>query len=59
MKINLHLAVANLVGLSLAAVSYVVSHSSCLGMPEWVTPVLLTVQLALNAVAPSLLAPKT
>lgn len=58
MKINAHLAVANLVGLSLAAVSYILSHSACLGLPEWVTPVLLTVQLALNAIAPSLLAPK-
>ena len=56
---NLHLGLANFVGLSLAAVSYVLAHSTCLGLPEWVTPVLLTTQLALNAFAPSILAKKT
>lgn len=56
MKLNPHLALANLVGLSLAGVAYVLAHSSCLGLPEWVTPILLTAQLALNAVAPSLVA---
>ena len=55
MKINGILALANLVGLSLAGIAYLLSHSTCMGLPEWATPILLTVQLALNAVAPSLI----
>lgn len=58
MKIHAHMAIANLIGLSLAAVAYLLSHSSCMGLPEWATPVLLTVQLMLNAVAPAIITRK-
>ena len=54
MKINAHLALANLVGLSLAGVAYILAHSTCLGLPEWAAPLLLTLQAGLNAIAPSL-----
>lgn len=56
MKVDFHLTAYNLVGFAVAGVAYLLAHSGCLGLPGWVSPVLLTIQAGLNAVAPSLLA---
>ena len=55
MKINAHVLVANLVGFALVATAYLLERSSCLSLPGWLNPVLLTVQIGLNALAPAVL----
>ena len=54
MKVNPHVAVANVIGFGLVGTAFLLERSSCLSLPSWATPVLMTLQIALNAVSPAL-----
>lgn len=47
------LNIATVVGFGVIAVTYILDRSACLGIPDWVVPLLTTLQLGLAWLAKS------